>query len=189
MASREQYRQQFNSNHPEAGELTPGSHITPEQATALGNIFQGKVLELSRKWGDLTLEEANFVDNIVDLGTRNVIALSDKGTLPTESPHLHELVKAASHLYRESGQNWPVDEVTTSNDVLKIMNGVTGAVVGVRKYPHLRTPVEDYAMHIMPYFAETVAQNGGAELDSYMTGNLQSLLAHYQIVEQQPIKA
>jgi hypothetical protein len=185
MPSVETYTRQFSAKYPEAGEFSRGAVINAEQAKKLGDIFSVKVTELSRK-ADLTDTEKTFLDNVVDVGTRNLVVRP--GTqLPTDGSNARELIKAAAHMYRESSQAWPLQhEVSSSQDMHEVMNGLTGNAVDLRRYPHLRTPVEDYAMHIMPFFGEVVSQNGGMELDDYVSGNLKYLLSQYEMVEQQP---
>lgn len=188
MSNLETYRQQFSTKHPEAGEFNQGAVVNAEQAKKLGEVFSGKVLELSRK-AELSTADMAFLDNVVDIGTRNIV-VNPGAQLPVESEHVRELVKASAHLYRESAQTWPLDhDVSSSQDIHTVMNGLTGNAVGVRGNPALRTPIEDYAMHIVPYFGEVVAQNGDLQLDAYMTGNLQYMLAQYEMVEQQPVQA
>jgi len=71
-------------------------------------------------------------------------------------------------------------------DVTRALSGVTGGAVGasIAEKPHLRPNVEDFANSAVMAFGEMVEANGGQlEVDEYLAGNLQNMLAHYEKME------
>lgn len=181
----QEYSDQFRSHHPDTGEVRAGSVISGEQAMRLGLIFGDKVHQLTVKPA-LTEREATFVDRVVDLGSRSIVwALgSRRMNLPqTERPAqtmkaVHRLQDFA-HITVSSG--WDTDSMESQLE--HQLESLSGGSVSMRRNPASRPLMEDLAIQVMPLLGEIAGENSGLAIDEYLAGNLQNLLAHFEMVE------
>lgn len=181
----ETYSQQFAVQHPETGEARNGALISAEQAVALGGVFKDKIIDISRK-ANLTIEEATFVDNTADLASRCISwGVEQKGMhISDDSESFNKLKQAAYRAFSVTPNQWPVEAKGEGRRAkLAVLNEFSGAKMSMRRYPDTRPAMEDYAMNAMTLFGEMVASNGGLELDDYLTSNIQTLLAKYEMAE------
>lgn len=187
MTSLDGYNKKFAANYPETGEVQVDTVLNGEQAQQLGELFSRKIVLPSRK-PTLTGSEATFVDSVRDKGSRIVIGAANKGVaLPDSKDHESKLMHAAARLYDAIPRPWPIgDRIESQEDVLTVMDGLTGSTVGIKSNPVVRGVAEDYATTIMPYFADMVTANGGLRLDESTTANLRHLIAQYEASEQEP---
>lgn len=180
MAKLDGFSRQFAANHPETGEIGAGMIISAEQAMALGRIFEAKIAYLSRR-RNLTHQEINFLSRTAELGARNVAYLYD-----TYPARLSEGLAAELTSRADTWVNHARGVTSSSPDVPSAMERLArnSVQVSLSTNPYLRPNAEDFASAAVKAFGDLVDANGGQlEVDEYLAGNLQNMIAHYEKAE------
>jgi len=177
MKSVHEFQAAFQQEYPEVGALNDGTYLGPEEAHQFASIISGKIVELSRK-PELSEVEQSFIDRTMDLGARSALYMSDRyrASYPYDSEATKLVVDSANRLH-------PAEP---TQGISEALNSVTGSAFSMRTDPSLRMPIEDAARGTMHMFSEMAnASNGRIMLDNYLEGNLQNIVAHFELVEQQ----
>lgn len=182
----QEYSEQFAVRFPETGEVKAGSKLTGEQVAKLGEVFSTKITQLSRKEA-LTQREATFVDTVADIASRSIVwTLGSRGLKAPQGTATEPVVDSALRVM----DSWPMPRPlnvgmghVTSSAVVRTFEQLTGGAVGLRQRPELRPQIEDMAQGLMPYLGEIAKENDGIVVDDYLQGNLQYLLAQYEMTE------
>ena len=181
----EGYAQQFAAHHPEAGEVSRRQLLSDRQARALGEIIGNQVIELVRK-PRLSQREETFLDVTVDLGSRNLIYLMerDAGLGLTNATGM-ELLEAVIDLKSGAGMPSEMPDEAGRQTLINELGTITGGAVSLRQHTARRDDMERTALNLTDAFGELLSASGREEirLDEYLAGNLQNLLAHYEMVE------
>lgn len=154
---------------------------------ALGDVFASKVTNISRKT-ELTPQDANFISAVADLGARNIVFCLENGTLaaPRDEQQVAGMLAKASRCPRNYQTVTTKLSHSPEANIVSGLRGLTGGNVAVSNDPQLRVHAEEFAAAVMPFFGSMVAENeGGLHVNEYMAGNLQDLLARYEMHEAQ----
>lgn len=137
---------------------------------------------------ELTVRDATFIDTVTDLGARNIIYCLEYGQLspPRDDMRIDDLLTKAHKSPKHHQPESIVPGLSAHDRILHGLRGLTGGNAGVRSYPHLSTHAQGFAATVMPFFGSMVAENvNGLQVDRYLAGNLQTLLAQYELHEPQ----
>ncbi len=154
---------------------------------ALGDVFASKITNISRK-AELTQPDVNFISAVADLGARNIVFCLENRTLaaPRDEQQVSDMLAKASRCPRNNQTATTKLRHSPEANILAELSGLTGGNVAVNNDPQLRGHAEEFAAAVMPFFGSMVAENeGGLHVNDYMAGNLQDLLARYEMHEAQ----
>lgn len=154
---------------------------------ALGDVFASKVTNISRK-AELTLKDAIFISAVADLGTRNIVFCLENSSLaaPRDEQQVAGMQEKASRCPRTTPTHSINKRHSTEGNLVAELSVLTGGSIVVTNDPEFRVPVEDFAAAVMPFFGSMVAEKeGGLHVNDYLAGNLQDLLARYEMHEAQ----
>ncbi|HLA49264.1 MAG: hypothetical protein UY42_C0025G0004 [Parcubacteria group bacterium GW2011_GWA2_49_16] len=190
--------------YPDLAAIREGQQVSPQIASLWGEAFNRKIITLSRK-EQLNAEEVNFIDSVVDLGSRNVHFLLERYdfSLPEDTDQKFAMVTRrlfiAASTIRENaaskGAPLPETDWPASSTVLKdkwayarLMNFMTATAGLLYRHAHrdLRSPMEDYAANIVLLPGVLAEHSGPITIDPYLAGNFGVLAAKYGIIEAQP---
>ncbi|MGH7156762.1 MAG: hypothetical protein ACREGG_01450 [Candidatus Saccharimonadales bacterium] len=98
--------------------------------------------------------------------------------------HLRDLITATAHI--EGGwEGLPTSGhiIALPSRIVDLMATVPAGTVPLRRLPHLRAPVEDYATASLGLLTDMAEHTGGLKIDHYLQGNIQNMIAHYELTE------
>ncbi len=191
------FSSQFANQPLKSSEIRSGSTLTSEQAKAIGDTLEHKVIGLSRK-PELSRDEARFLERTADLSARNIVYLYDSNAAQLSPETAKALTSRANILVgianetgnrsnaAEHNQEGSTDTDTSAQLKQALANVIGGTEsIGVISRPYLRPNVEDFAQTAVTAFSELAASapDGGLTIDDYLAGNLQNMLAFYERAE------
>lgn len=168
------YLNEFKRKHPEAGDIRQGVHVGSEELAQFSDIIDDKVQLLGQK-PQLTRPEATFIDRTMDLGVRSVIYAHERYGIPI--PESENTVLVALGISGLQGTAPAPQDITAG------LHSITGSTYSMRTNPELRSSIEEIARGSVRMLSEMATMTDGMDVDSYLEGNLQNIIAHFEVLE------
>lgn len=170
------YQAVFTEKYPAAGDIRTGVRASGEQLGEFADIIGSRIAELSRK-PELTKTEATFIDRTMDLAVRSVIYTHERFGIPI--PESENTVATAQGIAGLQGS------APAPQDIVYGLHSITGSMYSLRDKSAYRTPIENIAYGSLHMLGEMADTADGLQVDQYLEGNLQNIVAHFEQTEQQ----
>lgn len=178
---------QFAEQNPKAGSFEEGV-VDYDQVKQLNEILTGKIRELSREKA-LSDQEISFIQRSADLGARSIQYLIERMGMPLpNNDSTRDHIRTIAHttgLIEGSWEGLPnsAQVIETPARLVDLLATLPAGAISIRRLPHLRAPIEDYAIASLDLLTDMADYTGGLKIDHYLQGNLQNIIAHYELIE------
>lgn len=185
---------EFAWQHPEVGPIIEGETLDQPQLEALTGLMVRRVIEISRRPGELHEHERAFVNQVLNMGSRTIVYLMDQRGFnldgSVEAEQALNRIKAGMRAFQ--GGALPSEFQThglSRGQLISIINSLSDSAVAIERDDQVnRAPVEDLTKNVvslLPRLArlEDTGLTYGLPVDRYLKGNLDNMIAHYQLTE------
>lgn len=192
MPELDDFSEWFEFVHGE-GSLRTGNVASPSDLAEFNKILQKKVLGFS---GELSQNEASFVDGLVDMTARSLQYWIDRfgvgvpGT--AQSVHLiEEIQKNLSRLEElDPSEGRVVAEIASPQEMMRdprkfvaALSNVTGSQHPIRLNSLVTQPMEELACSLPAFIVVLAEYNEGLPVDDYLEDTFKNIQARYLLTE------
>lgn len=196
------FAKEFSEAHPEIGELKQGDVLTPESISTLRGVLLEKFRKIERRVLDsrqteLTPMERSFTATSTEMLVRTAeyLVIKDPTLVHDEKVSsklngIFKQVRPLSHYNPKAADS--LKDYTPNQSSARDMESSLSATRAIAssipsdQFRGAFTKLNDMSIEALEAIsAISNVRDGGLPVDEYMSGNLQNVLAHYELLDEE----